>query len=177
MFGIRKMEVETVLENNETTVSDADRESSLRKNNANTLLWVEKRRALLAELNQDNVVFESDSLRMRGNPDVKAGMYLDILRGPRQTGTGKVYAHTVTQEFAVYNGYFTTVHYDRGTGFITRAQRPQSMYLPRLKLKGLCKATVLNVKQTSRRSVGFFVAVFEGDGSSCSALNLFELTN
>jgi hypothetical protein len=35
----------------------------------------------------------------------------------------KVYAHSVTQEFLPYRSYTTTIQFDRGTGFIQRAQR------------------------------------------------------
>lgn len=137
LFGIRKMEVKTALNDEAAIYSDAPKMQTLTERKNTTLFWTERRRRLLADLNQDNVLFESGSMRIRGNEKVKAGTYLNLMRGVKQSGVGEVYAHTVTHEFAVNGNFFTTVQFGRGTGFIERAQRPNSMYLDELEAQGV----------------------------------------
>lgn len=81
--------------------------------------WIDQRRYELVEQNKDNVVFELGSLRVKGNEAIKAGMYVEIVRG---TMKHKVYAYQVDHEFVPFQGFFTTITFDRGTGFIERAK-------------------------------------------------------
>ena len=90
--------------------------------------WLAERRHLLAAMNQDNVIFEQGTLRLRGNHFIKPGMYLVLYRGPTQVRRGMVYAHTVTHEYNTFVGYFTTIKFDRGTTFIERLQRTRTPY-------------------------------------------------
>lgn len=136
LFGIRKMDVAISLEGDSVAVNDSSKESAKAQQVSHGLSWIESRRKILAEMNQDNVVFESGHLRLRGNEKIKAGVYLNISRGVNQSGVGEVYAHTVTHEFMVNNAFYTTVQFDRGTGFIERAQRNRSMYLDEIEAQG-----------------------------------------
>jgi hypothetical protein len=137
VYGIRKMEVETLMGDELLSDSDSLKSDDLAKETGYLLTWQEKRRKLLADLNQDNVVFEQGSMRLRGNELVKAGMYLNLYRGINQSYVGEVYAHSVTQEFVPFHGYFTNVQFDRGTGFIARAQFPVSPYLAEIEAQGV----------------------------------------
>jgi hypothetical protein len=94
--------------------------------------WVNKRRVEIVEQNKDNVVFESGSLRILGRDDIRAGMYLELLRGSIKY---QFYIVQVNHEFIPYQGFFTTLTVERGTGFIVRAQRgigKQSPYFAEL---------------------------------------------
>ncbi len=92
-----------------------------------TIAWVDKRRIELVEQNKDNVVFESGSLRLKGRPDIRAGMYVDVVRGSMEYG---FYVVQVDHEFIPFQGYFTTLTVERGTGFIKRAQREAGQQSP-----------------------------------------------
>jgi hypothetical protein len=136
-YGVRKMSAETAMGDELETWSNASRVANLQKETDYALTWQEKRRKLLADMNQDNVVFERGSLRLRGNEAIKAGMYLRFLSGINQSYVGQAYAHTVSHDFLPFNGFFTTVHIDRGTGFIDRAQTPGSPYLAEIEAQGI----------------------------------------
>lgn len=85
-------------------------------------------------MNKDNVVFESGTIRLRGNEAIKAGMVLNIQRGRL---TSQYYAHRVDHEFVPYQGFFTTVTVDRGTGYIDRAQEKESPFFTRTNMEGI----------------------------------------
>lgn len=89
--------------------------------------WIDKRRVELVEQNKDNVVFESGSLRIKGRPDIRAGMYVDVVRGSMEYG---FYVVAVDHEFIPFSGFFSTLTVERGTGFIKRAQRESGLQSP-----------------------------------------------
>jgi hypothetical protein len=96
--------------------------------------YFDKCRKILAESNKDNVVFESGSMRLRGNEKIKAGRYLRLKRGEKTASL--YYAVSVEHEYVPYVGYSTTVNYERGTGFIDRISRETSPYLGENNLEG-----------------------------------------
>jgi hypothetical protein len=85
----------------------------------------EKRAQLIAQ-NQDNVVFEAGTLTLRGREDINAGEYVNLrlgTNGSRRAGLEQpAYAYSATHEFAPYKSFATTIQFDRGSGFIARAQ-------------------------------------------------------
>ena len=88
--------------------------------------WIERRLRQLKETNQDNVVFERGSARVRGcpmRPDgseaMKAGDYLRIRMGATEWDA---YVHQIEHEFTPYQGYTTTLSFDRGEGFALRVE-------------------------------------------------------
>lgn len=129
IYGIRKMEVETVMGDEAQIDSSAPKADNFNKESSALLSWQERRRKLLADLNQDNVVFESGSLRLRGNERIKPGMYLNVSRGVNKNHSFSCYAHTVTHEFTPFVGFFTIVQFDRGNNFILRAQSEKAVYI------------------------------------------------
>lgn len=100
--------------------------------------WLEQRRLTLKAQNKDNVVFESGAIRMRGNERIKPGRYVRLTPSadPRDDGP-MYYAVRVDHEFMPFQGYFTTVQYERGTGFIDRAQSPVSPYWTEMDVGGI----------------------------------------
>jgi hypothetical protein len=136
IFGIRKLEADTALDDEASISSDTPKEDDLTKRVGVDMLWVDRRRKLLADLNIDNAIFESGSFRLRGNENIKAGMYINILRGVNHLRVCEVYAHSVTHTFVPFSGFHTDVHFDRGTGFIERAQKKMPTYLNEIEAQG-----------------------------------------
>ncbi len=101
--------------------------------------FVNAKRATLIANNKDAVVFEEGAMHLRGNEAIKPGSFVRLLRGTENTGgtvsggfTAEYYAHTVQHEFVPFRSYVTTVHFDRGTGFIQRIQRGNGVDAPAL---------------------------------------------
>lgn len=88
--------------------------------------WIDKRRRLMVEMNRDNVVFERGSAVIKGGPMrqdgsgecMKAGDYANFI-----TGQMAYYAYVtqIDDEFLPFQGYTTTLVFERGEGFVTRA--------------------------------------------------------
>lgn len=96
--------------------------------------WLDDRRRLMIEMNRDNVVFERGSASVKGGlmrPDgkeaMKAGDYAEF-----STGRIKFLAYVVQidDEFLPFQGYTTTVVYERGEGFVNRIKREGDMQSP-----------------------------------------------
>lgn len=117
LLSWRKMEVGVQMTPFVVTDDDASLKVPFRRHTIDYVQWLCDKRVALAEMNKNEMVFEKGTLRLRGNHNIKAGMYLRILRGPLQIFDGEVYAHTITHEFNVMNGFFTTIQFDRGTVF------------------------------------------------------------
>ncbi|MGO8915385.1 MAG: hypothetical protein ACLQJR_05705 [Stellaceae bacterium] len=89
--------------------------------------------------NQDNIVFESGTMRIRGRPDVTAGSYVKLLRGLQNSG-GKVsagftqtaYITRVVHEILPFRTWTSTLELERGTGFINRIARGNGTDAPAL---------------------------------------------
>jgi hypothetical protein len=136
-FGIRKMAAESALGPPDYTNTDEATKEQVPQQAMSIQDWLVARRTLLAELNKDNVIYESGTLRLRGNESIKAGMYVGVKRGTGNTYLGEVYAHTVSHDFVPYQGFFTTVEFDRGTLFAERAQQKTPRYIDEIESQGV----------------------------------------
>ena len=134
-YGIRKMEVESVVyppgylsnENQSKEVMPAQTDVFGK--------WLAERRRILAESNKDNVVFESGTMRVRGNEKIKPGRYYRLTRGVGGV-VSEGYITRVEHEFQPMQGVFTTIHFERGTSFIERSKKEPAVYLPEIDPKG-----------------------------------------
>lgn len=88
--------------------------------------WFANRRDLLKALYQDNVVFESGAITVRGNDRIKPGRYIDVQRGNR---AAQVYVTGVTHSFEPFRSFTTSIQFERGTGFLERTRASESQYL------------------------------------------------
>lgn len=86
--------------------------------------WIDKRRRLMMEMNKDNVVLERGSARIKGGPmrpdgreAMKAGDYATFLMGGLEWSA---YVTQIEHEFMPFQGYTTTLIFERGEGFATR---------------------------------------------------------
>lgn len=134
-YGHRKMEVSTMLGPEDYDYTDAATKDQQPANTGALSGWIDRRRAVLAKMNRDNVIFEQGTMRLRGNEAIKAGRHLRILRGPGDAVKSECYATAVTHDFLPFGAFTTTVTFERGTGFIERAQKPVADY--RFEIDGL----------------------------------------
>jgi hypothetical protein len=81
--------------------------------------WIIQRLNQLRALNVDNVVWESGSIFMKGNENIRAGTFVDIADDSGDLPS-QYYAHAVEHTYEVFGNFFSTVEFDRGTNFIDR---------------------------------------------------------
>lgn len=98
--------------------------------------WIDYRRKAMLEMNKDNVVLESGSMRVKGGPmrddglePMKPGDYARLEQG---SFTADYYVTDITHDFMPYRGYFSTLSFVRGEGFVERVRKgggPRSPWL------------------------------------------------
>lgn len=87
--------------------------------------WIDKRRRLMVEMNKDNVVLERGSASIKGGPTrsdgeaMKPGDYARFKTGNIEF---LAYVTQIDDEFMPFQAYTTTLSYERGEGFVTRAR-------------------------------------------------------
>jgi len=91
--------------------------------------WITQRRIDLIAQNKDNIVFETGTMRLKGNEAIKAGTYIQYKPG---NVPAFYYVVSVEHDFAPFGSYFTTVQFERGTGFIGRVQQDAGSASPYL---------------------------------------------
>jgi hypothetical protein len=131
-YGVRKMEVSINLGPPSYSWSDAKKSSQAKEQTGNMGDWIVSKRQILSAINKDNVIFESGSLRVRGNERIKAGMQLIVNRGVNMYSS--YYVTKVEHEFVPFQGFYSTLTVERGTNFIDRSQKDQLVY--RLEIDG-----------------------------------------
>lgn len=134
-YGLRRMNVDVnmgptgVVSNTGNGKAEVERQASVLSSS-----FLDARRQILSDSNKDNVVFESGSMHLRGNERLKAGRFIRLNRN--ESTSSLYYAVTVEHDYTPYVGYFTTVQFERGTGFIDRVSRGTSPYLAENNLGG-----------------------------------------
>lgn len=124
LYGTRKMWEQTALggvgqESSGNGLPDGEERNAVEQS---WIDWMRSRRLQLIDLNKDNVIFETGSMRLRGNEQIRAGRYVRLREGRERDRSSLYYAVSVQHEFVPFSGYFTTVEFERGTGFIERAK-------------------------------------------------------
>lgn len=95
--------------------------------------WITKRRIELLELNKDNAVFERGSVRVKGGPmrgsgeHMKAGDYAVLQFG---NIIHEAYVVQIDDEFVPYQGYHTTLTFERSNGFAVRTSMGSGKQAP-----------------------------------------------
>lgn len=127
LYGTRVMQAETSLgADSLITHNTGGPKDAVTQQGQTMVEWVTDRRKTLVEQNKDNILFERGSMRVRGNEAIKAGTYVRLSRG---STSAVYYVVEVDHEIVPYSGWFTTVQFERGTGFIRRIQAGGSPYL------------------------------------------------
>lgn len=125
-YGVRPMYAETQqggdeVDNQTGGLPKGEQEDRSKKQEA----WIDRRRRHMMEMNRDNVVFERGSARIKGCPmrmdgkgeAMKAGDYASFTMGRT---IWSAYVYQVDHEFIPYQGYTTTLLFERGEGFALR---------------------------------------------------------
>lgn len=133
-YGTRSMYAET--QQGETTIKNMGRGLKAHEHEARDVLqkaWMDRRRDIMREMNKDNVVYEQGTAVVKGGVTrqdstdlLKAGDYALFLEG---NVPSDAYVHRVDHEFLPFASYTTTLHFDRGTGFVMRASMDGSPWL------------------------------------------------
>ncbi len=120
LYGVRKMEVNSQLGDPLGLYGFGPPAVGVARDRSTRARWLDNRRRVLALSNRDNVVLESGQMRLMGNEALRAGQYVELKRGAM---TSLQYAVQVQHEFLPAVGFFTTVDFERGTGFVERQVR------------------------------------------------------
>lgn len=135
LYGIRVMRLQT--EQGLRIDGQAEAESQSRQKDALSLL--DAKRNVIIENNKDNVVLEEGRMVLKGNENIKHGCEVTLTRGAGGGMKATYYAYRVEHQFTFGGPFLTSVMFDRGTGFIVRAQRPggaSGPYLSEMTLDG-----------------------------------------
>jgi hypothetical protein len=137
-YGVRPMYGET--QQGEDAITNMASNLSKELHEARSVLqmsWIDDRRRIMAEMNKDNVVYERGSAVVKGGPIrvdafqgaddlLKAGDYVVFIEG---TMKYMAYAYQVEHEYLPFQSYTTSIQFDRGEGFATRASLEGSPWL------------------------------------------------
>jgi hypothetical protein len=126
-YGVRPMYAETQqAEDTITNVTSGQEEADQASRSTKQEAWIDKRRRLMIEMNKDNVVFERGSAVIKGGlmrPDgieaMKAGDYALFRQGRMEF---EAYVVQIEHNFQPFQGYTSTVVFERSTGFVERVQ-------------------------------------------------------
>lgn len=130
LYGIRVMDLQTQQGPTDAqTHNTGGKAEEVGKLQSGAVAWMADRRRIVSESNKDNVLFERGTIRLRGNEAIKAGCYIRLHRG---TTTALYYVVDVGHEFIPFAGFFTSVTFERGTGFLERIRREGSPYFAEL---------------------------------------------
>lgn len=125
-YGVRPMYAET----NQTDSAVTSETGGLskeqqEKRSEKTEEWIDYRRRTMMEMNKDNVVLERGSsiikgglMRKGGSDHLKAGDYANFRLG---TVEYPAYVVQIVDEFLPFQRYTSTITFERGLGFVTRA--------------------------------------------------------
>lgn len=134
-YGVRRMQVMSSLLPDSYAPSDADKSPQVKSNSIKSGNWIDQRRDLLAQINKDNVIFENGSMRLRGNERIKAGTQMHLTRGGGKVESS-AYITQVDHDFSPFQGFYTSVTFERGTDFIDRSQKQNPRYFAEIDGKG-----------------------------------------
>lgn len=134
-YGVRPMYAET--QQGEDAITNLASNLPKVEHEARSVLqksWIDERRRILMEMNKDNVIYERGTAVIKGGPVrldgendlLKAGDYAIFING---TVRHMAYVHQIDHEFLPFQGYTTTLQFDRGEGFATRASMDGSPWL------------------------------------------------
>lgn len=125
-YGVRPMYAETQQEGDSTTSGTSGQpKEQQEKRSADVEAWIDYRRRCLMEMNKDNVVFESGRATLKGGPmrrngteHLRAGDYANFKLGTMEYSA---YVVQISDDFVPNQLYTTTINFERGLGFVTRA--------------------------------------------------------
>lgn len=133
-YGWRKMEVDASLFPPGHGLQDSALQPQYLSNQSVLYPWLTQRQATLVANNVYNAMLEDTTFRIQGNENAKHGTWLSLKKG--QTSQ-RHYIVGVDQEFQIYGNFVTTLHCERGDGYMSRMGG--GGYKPELNLQGAQK--------------------------------------
>ena len=130
-YGVRPMYGETQQSNDDVKILTSGLDANGQTVRTEQLeAWIDNRRRLMVEMNKDAVVLETGSARIKGGlmrPPSKDGKQEhfkpgDYARFTQGSLVFEGYVTQITDEFIPLQSYTASIQYERGTGFVTRAQ-------------------------------------------------------
>jgi len=132
-YGFRKMEVTSSMGPSNQSYGEALTADQSVSETDKRIAWLTKRRKILAEQNKDNAVLEFGHIAVQGNERIRRGMYVALQYGDYQA---LYYVTSVRHRYVPFQSFKTILSFERGTGFVVRAQRAAGAYLAELNMKG-----------------------------------------
>lgn len=120
LYGLKRMEERTNQGSLEQRYAGNTPASMNAKDGSVSLNWINGRRNALYEMNKDNVIFESGTIRLVGNENVRAGSYF-LLKHGNMVST--YYVVSADHQLTPFGSYVTSINVERGTGFLDRSQK------------------------------------------------------
>lgn len=128
LYGVRAMYGETQTGANSVITGNSGQKEAEENKRLNEMGgWVTKRRKIMVEQNKDNIVLERGSIRMFGNPKIRAGTYIRLKRG---AFSALYYVVQVDHSYVPFNGFVSTLTVERGTGFVERIKMESGKQSP-----------------------------------------------
>lgn len=137
IHGLRELSVDTAMAGVDSKQSDSAKIDNLNKEQRDSLDWVAQRRNTLVSVNENNILYETCNLTVKGDPNIKPGMFIRLYRGANQTFVGEGYCHSVQHSFQPMVGYVTQVSMDRYTGFIEHSRAQDPLYIAEIESQGV----------------------------------------
>lgn len=133
-YGWRKMEVDASLFPPGHGLQDDSKREQYLTNQGVLYPWLTYRQATLTANNVYNAMLEDTTFRIQGDENAKHGTWLTLNKG--QTSQ-RHYIVGVDHEFQIFGNYTTTLHCERGDGYMNRMGG--GGYKPELNLQGAQK--------------------------------------
>lgn len=127
LFGEKKMQATTILQQNGAPVLPAEVDATARPAaNQGYVEWYQQRRSELQAMNRDNSVFEDGAATIMGSERFVIGKYVRLTRGQV---ISEAYITTVSHTFQPLSTWQTVIQFERGTGFLERNKLDGSPYI------------------------------------------------
>lgn len=91
-----------------------------KKRTTDITAWIRACRTFMLQQNKDNILLEHGTMRIRGNEQIRPGMFVRLVRG---SFAAEYYVVQVEHEYVPFGGFFSTLTVERGMGFVERVKR------------------------------------------------------
>jgi hypothetical protein len=117
LYGMRLMWLNTSLGGKVTNVKSGLTEAEHDRRDGDLNEWIRDRREFVVAQNRDNSILERGSIRISGNEGIRAGNYVQVVRGRFKS---IYYVVQVSHQVIPFRGIYTTLLVERGLGFADR---------------------------------------------------------
>lgn len=130
LYGTRVMYADTQQGGDDVTTFNSGQPADQQtKRDTSMANWITDRRKIMVAQNKDNVLLERGVMRVRGNEDIRAGMFVRLRRG---SFSAEYYVVQVDHDYIPFQGFFSTLTVERGMGFVERSKREGGVDSPYL---------------------------------------------